>query len=272
MPNILNPKSQRLDKVRVDFFNTEFKRLIAQKGLRIDWEQRQPCPCFVSTQDYSFDLNGINDEFGQVEVNPDCPVCSGGGLVKHSQQEIKAIVTGINSDYDTNDFGTVLLPEIKVTLLPEHLPSFGDRFTLKDSAMTRQEVLDTNDRVVSGATQRHVLSYPAATRTLELASGNVEKTILSVYYTDANGVTVGELAEEVGGVKQWLYNAQSNSLQIQQLNTPPLGAKISVTYYAHPTFTVFGQPYAIRDTFLRIKNVETATSMPVQAYAKLEKK
>ena len=100
----------------------------------------------------------------------------------------------------------------------------------------------------------------------------MKKTILSVYYTDVNGVTVGELAEEVGGVTQWLYHAQSNSLQIQQLNTPPQGAKISVTYYAHPTFTVFGQPYAIRDTFLRIKNVETATSMPVQAYAKLEKK
>jgi len=266
MPNILNPKTQRLDKVRVDFFNNEFKRLIAQKGLRIDWEQRQPCPCFVSTADYNFDLNSVVDTFDKSEVNPSCPVCNGGGLVKHSQQEIKAIVTGINSDYDTNDFGTVLLPEIKLTLLPEHLPSFGDRFTLKDSAMTRQEVFETDNRIVSGATQRFILSYPAATRTLELASGNVEKTILSVYYTDANGVTVGELNQA------YLYNAQTNSLQIQQLNTPPLGAKISVTYYAHPTFTVFGQPYAIRDTFLRVKNVETATSMPVQAYAKLEKK
>lgn len=269
---ILTAKTQRLDKVRVDFFNQEFKRLLAQKGLRIQWEQRQHCPCFVSTSEYNFDLRNVDDVFGRETINPTCPFCAGKGVITHSAQEIKAIVSGINSDYDQVEQGTVFLPEILLTLLPEHLPNFGDRFTLLDSSILRTEIIDCSTRVIQGAIQRIPLSYQAVTRTLELEPDNVEKTILSVYYTDDDGNTVGELPEEIGGVPMWSYHEPTNSLQIQRLNNPGENARISVTYYASPSFVCLGQPYALRDTFIRNKGVEIATPMVVQAYAKLEKK
>ena len=277
MPNILPPKLQRLDKVRADFFVDGFKQLLAQKGLRLLWEQRQPCPCFISTAEFSFDLNGIDDVNSDVNGNPDCAFCGGGGLITHSQQEIKGIPSSVNSDYDSNDFGTVLLPETLITLLPEHIPSFGDRFTFMDSAMTRSEILHMSDAVQTGATKNLALSFPASVRTLELQAGNIEKSILSVYYTDDNGNVVGELPEfDANGNRLWDLNENTNSLRLfgssPPINVPSASAKVSVTYYAKPTFTVFGQPFAIRDTFLREKGVEIATPMPVQAYAKLEKK
>lgn len=277
MPNILPPKLQRLDKVRADFFVDGFKQLLAQKGLRLLWEQRQPCPCYVSTNEYNFDLNAINDIDDEVGTNPTCPVCRGGGLVKHSSQEIRGIVSGVNSDYDSNDFGTVILPEVLITLLPEHLPSFGDRFTLLDSAMIRQEVLDFEDAVPQGATFELSLNYPGVVRTLELDPDNVEKTILSIYYTDESGNTVGELPETDGlNNTLWSYDAVNNKIIFSGVNAgvdrPFDTSKISISYYSNPTFSIFGQPFAIRDTFLRKKGVEVATPMPIQAYAKLEKK
>lgn len=277
MPNILPPKLQRLDKVRADFFVDGFKQLLAQKGLRLLWEQRQPCPCYITTNEYNFDLNSVNDINDDVGVNPTCPVCRGGGLVKHSSQEIRGIVSGVSSDYDSNDFGTVILPEVLLTLLPEHLPSFGDRFTLLDSAMIRQEVLDFADAVPQGAVFDLALSFPAVIRTLELDPDNVEKTILSIYYTDDSGNTVGELPETDGvGTTLWSYNEADNAIRffggVAGVNRPFDTSKISISYYSNPTFSIFGQPFAIRDTFLRKKGVEVPTPMPIQAYAKLEKK
>lgn len=266
---LLPAKAQRLEKVRVDFFNDEFKRLLAQKGLRCQWTQRVECPCSISTQEYSLDLRAINDEFFEQGNHPECPTCEGSGLATSISQEIKAIVTGINSDYDSNDFGTVILPEIKITLLPEHLVSFGDRFTLLDSSMVRQEILSMDNAVQQGAVFDVPLSYPAVTRTLELEPDNVQRTILSVFFTDDQGRTVGELPET-----SYVYRPGNNSIRflggVPGANRPV--KNFAVSYYANPTFTIMGQPYAIRDTFIREKGVEVATPMLVQAFAKLEKK
>ena len=266
---LLTPKAQQLDKVRVDFFNEEFKRLLAQKGLRCQWTQRVQCPCSIPSSEYNLDLRAIDDTSFESGGHPDCPTCNGSGLAESVSQEVKAIVTGINTDYDSVDQGTVFLPEVKMTLLPEHLPSFGDRFTLLDSATIRQETLSMEDAVQQGAVFDVPLSYPAVTRTLELEPDNVDRTILSVFFTDADGRTVGELPETT-----YLYRPGDNSIRflggVPGANRPV--KKFTVSYYANPTFTVMGQPYAIRDTFLRTKGVEVPTPMLIQAYAKLEKK
>jgi hypothetical protein len=267
----LTTKVQSKTKSRVDFNIKDFRRLLDQKGLRVEWTRRASCPCSISTSEYSLDLTDVNDTFGQVNYHPECTQCNGKGMATISTQEIKAIVTGITGDFVTTDMGTVSLPQIKLTLLPEHLPSYADKFTLLDSAMIRNEILNYDVGQAVGPVYKIPLTYPAVERTLELANGNESHAITSVFITDNDGVTQPALADNL-----YLYHSNTNSMQLQGStpgnDTIAIGKNVSVTYYAKPTFSVFGHPYSIRDTFVRTNSNEVHSSLVVQVIAQLEKK
>tara|TARA_Y100000592_G_scaffold30752_1_gene49043 strand:- start:13474 stop:14319 length:846 start_codon:yes stop_codon:yes gene_type:complete len=277
---ILTPKQQNLVKTRADFLDDEFRRFHAQKGLEVLWEQTAKCPSQVDTTEYGLDLrmtddfDDFADEGGLSASHPsDCPVCGGSGIIRHSQQLIKAIVTNSNGEEKTDIKGTDRYDEVKFSLLPEHLPSFGDRFILVNSQIVQNEILvrgNTTSQVAGLDKTTHSLSL----RSLKLEPDTITRGTLYLHKTDANGLAVvgGALEEGVdyevvdnGGVK-YIDFALGDAA-----GTAPLaGQHYSLVYYANPQYVVSSHPHSIRDTVLRLKNVETPTPMIIQAYARLE--
>lgn len=278
---ILTPKAQSLTKARSDFMSEEFRRFHAQKGIDVEWEQTAKCPSRVNTNDYGLDLRmttGLADDFsdeGNIsDSHPaDCPVCGGSGIIRHSKQTIKAIVTNAAGEEKTDIKGTTRYDEVKLSLLPEHLPAFGDRFRLKNSHIVQNEILkrgSTTSTVVGLDKTSHILSQ----RTLKLTAGDIQRGTLYLHKTDASGLAVvnGNLEEGV----DYEITINGDDLYIDftlgdALASAPLdGQYYTVVYYANPIYVVSSYPHSLRDTVIREKGVETPTPMIVQAYAKLE--
>ena len=114
-----------------------------------------------------------------LEKRSNCPNCRGRGWVHHSKQEIPALVLSSSreperfANYGLNSKGMA-----KITTLPEHLVSFMDRFTLKDSVMTYTENRERK-------TSPESLRYPVVDRTFKI--GTVGNQVVP------NTVTIGAL-------------------------------------------------------------------------------
>lgn len=259
---ILQTPQQSLVKTRTDFRIEEFRKLIQQKGLRIQWEQTIECPCFVKTaSSVGMNLIEVQDiDANQSGPNSSCPSCSGKGFIRHSSQEIKAIVTSSEGQVNLEKYGLHRKEKCKVTLEPEHLPSYGDRFKLLDSVTVKREVVD----VVAAGTI--TLSETPQTRTLTLVGGNTDVNILYIYPTDANGVAQTNAEIPLTDIT---LNADVITFT-NPINTPPQGAKVSVAYYHSPVFNVVGHPHTIRDTFVRTNQIEVPSPMPIQVECIME--
>lgn len=259
---LLPTPEQSLVKGRADFNVVEFRKLIKQKGLVLQWEQTIECPCSAqSSTDYGLDLRNVADENAdRGGRRPDCTACGGTGLIRHSAQDIKAIVTSSEGEETVGKYGLLKQEKIKFTLEPEHLPSYGDRFTLKNSVIVWRETL----KMPAGDTL--TTSRPIVPRTLELLNGQETVGVLHVQQTDANGdglliqIPQADMTITANGEVQFT----------NPVNRPAEGTSLSIAYYSNPVYTVIEYPHTIRDTFLRIKNVEVFTPMLVQCEAKME--
>lgn len=250
------------ERTRPDFDVEKFRELVLQKGLNLEWQQTLHCPCYVSSNEFNLDLLNVNDEIQQEGANPNCPTCSGEGLIRHSSQEIRAIITHAKGKFDTKEYGTSNNAEIKLTLLPEHLPSFGDRFTMKNSVIVRNEILTYSGNATMN------LSYPIITRDLDLSTGIQSTGILSIYITDANGLVNQEVdlsTVSIGLNGELTWNGVNAGVDL-----PINGGKFAIQYYTNPVYVVTDHPHTLRDTFKKIKGIETFKPMPVQCLARLE--
>jgi hypothetical protein len=259
--------TQNLTKTRVDFRDSEFRKLIAQKGLNVKWTQTAQCPCSAKTTDLNMDINYIGvdvpDKAIDTSFNSDCPVCDGGGKIYHSPQNIQAVVTGAEGDYINARFGGYRDGVINLTLNPEHLPAFGDRFELLDSVMLYQETIEDNGENVLP------LRFPVQQRTLKLAGPNntIVPKVLGVPYCtySVNNLTVenGELVEGTH------FNVTDN--KIAWVSKPANATKFTFSYYIHPSYICVGFPNSVRDTHVRFKQqAEVNTPLPLRIQAKLE--
>jgi len=258
---LLPTPEQSLVKGRADFNIVEFRKLIKQKGLVLSWEQTIECPCSAqSSVDYGLDLRNVADEdANRGGRRPDCGACGGTGLIRHSIQDIKAIATSAEGEETVGKYGLLKQEKIKFTLEPEHLPSYGDRFILKNSVIVWRETL----KMPAGDTL--TTSRPIVARNLELLNGPETVGVLYVQQTDAsgNGLLIDIPQSDmtiINGTVQFTNPA----------NRPAEGTSLSIAYYSNPVYTVIEYPHTIRDTFLRIKNVEVFTPMLVQCEAKME--
>ena len=277
---ILTPKQQNLVKTRADFLDDEFRRFHAQKGLEIEWEQTAKCPSQVDTTEYGLNLRMIDDfddvvDEGNLSTShpSNCPVCGGSGIIRHSKQIIKAIVTNAAGEEKTDIKGTDRYDEVKFSLLPEHLPAFGDRFRLINSQIVQNEILVRNNTksTIAGLDKTtHNLSL----RTLQLDPDTIVRGTLYLHKTDVNGLAVVGGALEEGVDYEVVENGGDYYIDFalgDGLGSAPLdGQHYSLVYYANPVYVVSSHPHSLRDTRLRIKSVETPTPMIVQAYARLE--
>ena len=224
--------AQLLNKGRADFKVVEFRKLIQQKGLNITWEQALECPCSIkSSTNYGLDLLEVVDsDVNSSGYAPDCTICNGIGIVRHSAQTIKALITSASGEEVSGKYGLLKQEKIKITTEPEHLLSYGDRITLKDSVIVFRETLKMPNAGVDITPSR-----PIITRSLNLASGETPVGVLYI-----------------------------------QKSEPAAGTNLTISYYANPTYVIIEYPHTLRDTFLRTNNQEVFSPMLVQAEAKME--
>lgn len=260
---LLPTPNQRLDRTRADFIMREFRQLIKQKGLQITWEQTIECPCNQqSSQNFGLDLQNVVDiDSDASSNNPDCPTCKGLGLIRHSSQAIQGIATSSEGEEINGEYGVLRAEEIKFSLEPEHLPSYGDRFTLTNSVILWREVLEVN------AQGKVETSKPIITRTLNLLNGDTDVNVVYIHKTTLDGV-----APIDGQIPEGDFILDANGLIefTNPANAPDVGTKISVAYYANPTYIVISYPHTIRDTMVRFQQNEIPTPMVVQVKAKME--
>ena len=248
-------------KTRADFRDVEFRKLIAQKGLNVRWTQTAQCPCSLKTEELNMDISyiGVNSPDKSIDHSNknSCPVCKGKSKIYHSPQGIKAVVTGAEGDYINARFGGYRDGVINLTLNPEHLPAFGDRFELLDSVMLYQETIEDN------GLDTLALRFPIQQRTLKLSTGN---KIVGVTYCSyaVNNLTVN--AELVEGVDFTIVDNK-----ISWNNKPNAVSKFTFSYYIHPSYICVGFPNSFRDTHVRFKQQsDVNTPLPVRIQAKLE--
>jgi hypothetical protein len=264
---------QSLSLTRADFDMNTFRRLIAQKGLKVEWKQAGECPCQPKSEDRGFDLTDVDDIDSGVGNVMGCPVCNGTGLVYHSPQEIQAIVSNAEGEYLNARYGGYREGLVSVTLNPEHLPVFGDRFTLVDSVMLYRETFDLTHPSGAVAGRSYNLRFPIASRTVSLAGGEETHDIIYLHITDPDtglAEVDGDHTVDWRGPNQG-YEVVDGKLKINNSSRFKDGMRIGLTYFINPSYTVVSYPNSIRDTRIRKKsNVDKHTPMPVRVQAKLE--
>src|SRR6056300_1749433 len=184
---------------RADFRPEEFRKRIFSHGLPVRWEQSAECPCSQEAGDYGFTIAGGGGSNKLTQNRPDCPACKGRGYIYHSAQELRAVVT--SAKVNDERFGPLGSSEygrgrVGLTLLPEHLPSLGDRFTLLASSIVFREVITTS----GGATEK--LRYPVTLRPHDLASGVSTFGVRYMIQSDTSGVVDPSATLEEGSAFQ----------------------------------------------------------------------
>lgn len=255
----LPPQDKTL--TRVDFDDVAFRRTIAQKGLPLTWFQAAECPCSPKSADLDMDLTNIVDvaESGTGHTT-ECPVCRGSGVLYHSGQEVMAIVTGAEDDFLNARFGGYREGLVNITVNPEHLPSFGDRFVFKNSVMIYRETVEIT------AADFYLLRFPIVSRELQLATGPANVDVLYAHRADAvTGLAV------IGGTLTPGTDFEVIDDGISWINKPAVGSRVSFSYYINPSYVVVSYPNSIRDTqTLRKRPTEEFIALPVRVQAKLE--
>jgi len=137
---------------------------------------------------------------------------------------------------------------------------YGDRFSILDSAIVYRETL------IRGSGPTDTPRYPIATRSHDLASGNLEFGVRYLIVADDTG--------EVNPADTLTEGADFDVTEagaINWINPPAEGRRFSVTYYAHPVYIITNHPHAIRDTYINAKApAPYHAELPIYAEAQLE--
>ncbi len=261
-------QSRRPTKVRprVDFNMEEYRKLVFAKGVDLTWEQCAECPCSRSASEFTLNLiESTTQTTG--EARPDCELCDGVGYFWHSPQTIRAIVTGGSANTDKYAvYGEYARGMVSVSTLPEHLPAYGDRFTVLESVMVFRETRTRTANAVES------LRYPIQARTLDLAGGLETVRVLRLQYADAQGLSqiANNLTEGVG-----FEITQSGEIDFSLGDTagtaPAAGTAYSIAYFARPRYYVADRPHTHRDSVnIRKSPTESPLALPVQVQCSLE--
>lgn len=261
-------ESRRPNKVRprVDFDMEGYRKLVFAKGIDLEWEQCAECPCSRSSSDFTLNLiESTTQTTG--EARPDCPLCDGIGYFWHSAQQIRAIVTGGSSSTDKYAvYGEYARGMVSVSTLPEHLPAYGDRFTVLNSVMVFRETRTRTAQAIES------LRYPIQARTLDLANGAQTVRVLRLQYADAQGLSA--LSNSLTEGVDFAITAQGTidfTLGDNLGTTPNAGQRYSVAYFARPRYYVADHPHTHRDSvYIRKSTTESALALPIQVHCSLE--
>ena len=251
---------------RSDFAYNELRKNVFKYGMDIKWEMANLCPCGrqISTSDGSFTIDTR-------EKTVSCAGCNGTGVIYHSSQTIKVLVSDASRDPKRWAlWGEHAAGALQLTLLPEHLPGFLDRFTTTSNVMVYRERKKRKATVES-------LRYPVVTRTLILgteADPTVSETkqvaVLSCRRADSNGLIVsGELERGVDFVIN--NDGQIDWSPGDAADVPAVGDYYTIQYYMNPRYVVRTFPYQFRDTVIKEKKPSPSfTNLPTKVMAWLD--
>lgn len=262
----LTVPTQNNVKNRIDFRIDDFRKMLQQKGMRMSWQQSADCPCTTkSTTDLGLDLRNVNDiDVSKLGSRSDCGLCGGRGTFFHSNIEIRAIVTENKALETVEPFGVLQQGDVKITLEPEHLPTYGDHFTLLDSVIIKRETFEI--KRVNGLLTNIKLSSPVINRSMTLNAGVISYGILNMVVADANG----NVTDTTDRKDLITVNADGTINLQNNINIFADGLRASITYYTNPVYVVNGYPHTIRDTRVLKNAVDTPSPMPVQCSGRLK--
>lgn len=264
MPAFPSREPQKI-RPRIDFDMEAFRKLVFAKGVDLQWEQCAECPCSRPASDFSLNLvQTATDHTG--EARQDCTLCDGRGYFWHSPQTIRAIVTSASSNTERYAlYGEYARGMVSVTTLPEHLPSYGDRFTLIDSVRVYRET-----RTRKGTIE--ALRYPIEARSLDLESGVSSVSVLYLQRAGIDGLTTAQDALVLGTDYQVTTDGKIDfTLGDQSGGAPALNSRYSISYFARPRYYVADHPHTHRDSvFIRKSTVEKPLLLPLQVNCSFE--
>jgi len=183
---------------RSDLAIGEFRKNILTHGMRTTWEMAAQCSCSRKLTMTSDQVAALTRTISgdTLEKQPDCPACEGKGWLYHSPQEIKVVALSANRNPERNAEGYIWADTpsaVKLSMLPEHLPGYNDRFTMLDNTMSYSDVIVRAENAGTPDTI-DILKYPIAERTLLLGQPSdttvKDITTLDVLYcrkADLNG-------------------------------------------------------------------------------------
>lgn len=265
----LNPKKLN---PRGDFNPEDFRRILFQLGAQITWQQRAQCPCGRPMNDSATDMgyaSPLAANFMTGESPAGCAVCKGVGYILHSSQDIPCLVQDMRSyGRRFDNAGEYQQGTARVTFLPEHKLSPGDRLTVKNSVIVVRE-----DRLRSSSAAE-ALRFPVVSQLLHLSTGDATKRTLFVQKADVNGVTTSGSSLTEG--TDFVIDSQGRvdwTLGVANGHAPTLNAHYTVSYYANPRYVITDMGYGVRDTWVGLKHPVGSpqfASMPTMATAKQE--
>lgn len=227
---------------RVDMLPNNVRKAILQHGRTVLWEQAAPCPC--GSQPIALTTSAERDTR---EHRVDCPGCRGTGVLYHSRQPAIALV--LTPEVEPERFapwGQMARGMVKLTLLPEHLPQFMDRFTMTDAVLLYQERRRRDpdgDAVIR-------LRYPVVQRDIIVGSSAdptvPETRTIGVMYARRTTVA-GVLIDEAPLVEGADFELVDGALDFTgSARAPAPGAYVAVSYHANPVYIVRSVPFGYR--------------------------
>lgn len=228
----------------VDFDLADFRLALFQKGRTLIWDQAMSCPCQTQVE-----TNKRGTKTLISEPRPECPGCGGSGIIYASRQETVGMLTDAMFDQKFfNLFGRYAEGSVFITLLPEHMPAPGDRFTLKRGIRVYEETGFTHRLTVERPrypiVKRKMLvgeaGNPTQPEVMELGvlncrAADLDGVLLSTVYREGEHFTITE-----NGELDWTLAEDADT-------APPIGGRLSIRYYGRPCYTVQSLPYAQRD-------------------------
>ena len=102
---------------RVDFIAENYDKIIAQKGIKCQYEQAVVCQC-------------ITQDSGQPDFN--CPICHGSGFRYMPKQDIRVVVSSFNSKVQSESLGIRESGTAYATPPSDIIMGFHDRLSFPD--------------------------------------------------------------------------------------------------------------------------------------------
>lgn len=248
---------------RVDFLRDGFRNMVLKNGMSVTWERVRECPCLLLTQE-QVTLN-LGNGFAPAVVaprvpstrqhRPDCPDCGGKGVVWNDAQTIVAYVSHGSTTELAPDWVSIIpksghrirskdkehIPtgELRFTLLAEHRPMLGDRYTMTQNVVTYKETHFYLGEPVSR------LMHPIHITDLDTDPASTSG-VRSCFVTgpDLNVAVSGE--ELIPGVD---LTPEPDGSGVRWINPPELNGRFSIVYYGLPRFVVTEIPHSFRDHF-----------------------
>ena len=249
MPELtsLQPKKEG---VRTDLAYTELRKAVFKYGHDVRWEMAAACPCQRKMSEYAADGKGFTKE-----ARPDCPKCRGRGYIYHSAQDIRVLLHDASLDPSRwSVWGEHAAGAITITTLPEHLPSFLDKFTVLKNVFVYREVAKRSETPVEP------LRYPIVTREISLGSDEdpkvetlASKSVLHCIASDSDGRIIDQELVEGTDFTITALGEIDWTLGMAAGTAPSPNTFYSIQYYAHPVYVVRSMPYNFRDITIKTK-------------------